>query len=153
MTSTMGSNRQLRALRGATTAEANTAEAIGAAVADLVQALVERNQLMGDQVVSVTFSVTTAEFSRVEAVVGQTLKKLGSGSVRYAGEISKLSIVGVGMISHPGVAGTLFKALASVGINSELITTSEIKISVALDPAKADAAVRAVHTAFGLDKA
>lgn len=59
MTSTMGSNRQLRALRGATTAEANTVEAIGAAVADLVQALVERNQLMGDQVVSVTFSVTT----------------------------------------------------------------------------------------------
>jgi aspartate kinase len=102
---------------------------------------------------NLTFSVTTAEFSRVEAVVGQTLKKLGSGSVRSAGEISKLSIVGVGMISHPGVAGTLFKALASVGINSELITTSEIKISVALDPAKADAAVRAVHTAFGLDKA
>ena len=102
---------------------------------------------------NLTFSVTTAEFSRVEAVVGQTLKKLGSGSVRSAGEISKLSIVGVGMISHPGVAGTLFKALASVGVNSELITTSEIKISVALEPAKADAAVRAVHTAFGLDKA
>ena len=102
---------------------------------------------------NLTFSVTTDQFSRVEAVVGQTLKKLGSGSVRSAGEISKLSIVGVGMISHPGVAGTLFKALASVGINSELITTSEIKISVALDPAKADAAVRAVHTAFGLDKA
>jgi chorismate mutase len=58
MTSTMGSNPQLRALRGATTAEGNTVEAIGAAVADLVQALVERNQLIGDQVVSVTFSVT-----------------------------------------------------------------------------------------------
>ena len=72
--------------------------------------------------------------------------------MRSAGEISKLSIVGVGMISHPGVAGTLFKALASVGVNSELITTSEIKISVALEPAKADAAIRAVHTAFGLDK-
>ena len=55
---TLGSNRQLRALRGATTTEANTVEAIGAAVADLVQALVERNQLIGDQVVSVTFSVT-----------------------------------------------------------------------------------------------
>jgi aspartate kinase len=102
---------------------------------------------------NLTFSVTTDQYVRVEKVVGQTLKKLGSGSVRSAGEISKLSIVGVGMISHPGVAGTLFKALASVGINSELITTSEIKISVALDPAKADAAVRAVHTAFGLDKA
>jgi aspartate kinase len=102
---------------------------------------------------NLTFSVTTDQFSRVEKVVGETLQKLGSGSVRSAGEISKLSIVGVGMISHPGVAGTLFKALASVGVNSELITTSEIKISVALEPAKADAAVRAVHTAFGLDKA
>ncbi len=101
---------------------------------------------------NLTFSVSTDQFVRVEKVVSQTLKKLGSGTVRSAGEISKLSIVGVGMISHPGVAGTLFKALASVGVNSELITTSEIKISVALDPAKADAAIRAVHTAFGLDK-
>ena len=101
---------------------------------------------------NLTFSVSTDQFVRVEKVVSQTLKKLGSGTVRSAGEISKLSIVGVGMISHPGVAGTLFKALASVGVNSELITTSEIKISVALEPAKADAAVRAVHTAFGLDK-
>ena len=84
--------------------------------------------------------------------MGETLKRLGSGTVRSAGEISKLSIVGVGMISHPGVAGTLFKALSEVGVNSELITTSEIKISVALDPAKADEAVRAVHRAFGLDK-
>ncbi|MGA0133784.1 MAG: aspartate kinase [Opitutales bacterium] len=102
---------------------------------------------------NLTFSVTTDQFAQVEKAVGRTLKRLGSGSVRSAGEISKLSIVGVGMISHPGVAGTLFKALASVGVNSELITTSEIKISVAVDPAKADAAVRAVHTAFGLDKA
>jgi len=101
---------------------------------------------------NLTFSVSTDQFVRVEKVVSQTLKKLGSGTVRSAGEISKLSIVGVGMISHPGVAGTLFKALASVGVNSELITTSEIKISVALNPAKADAAIRAVHTAFGLDK-
>ena len=101
---------------------------------------------------NLTFSVSTDQFVRVEKVIGQTLKKLGSGTVRSAGEISKLSIVGVGMISHPGVAGTLFKALASVGVNSELITTSEIKISVAVEPAKADAAGRAVHTAFGLDK-
>lgn len=101
---------------------------------------------------NLTFSVSTDQFIRVEKVIAQSLKKLGSGSVRSAGEISKLSIVGVGMISHPGVAGTLFKALASVGVNSELITTSEIKISVALEPAKADVAVRAVHTAFGLDK-
>jgi chorismate mutase len=58
MTSSMGSNRQLRALRGATTVDANTIEAIGSAVEDLVIALVERNHLIGSQVVSVTFSVT-----------------------------------------------------------------------------------------------
>jgi chorismate mutase len=58
MTSTMGRNHQLRALRGATTVEANTVEAIGTAVAELVNALVERNQLAGNEVVSVTFSVT-----------------------------------------------------------------------------------------------
>ncbi len=57
------------------------------------------------------------------------------------------------MISHSGVAATLFKALAAAGVNADLITTSEIKISVALDPAKADDAVRAVHKAFGLEKA
>ncbi len=101
---------------------------------------------------NLTFSINTDQFARAEKVIGATLKKLGSGTVRSAGEVAKLSIVGVGMISHPGVAGLLFKALASVGVNSELITTSEIKISVAIDPAKADEAVRAVHTSFGLDK-
>ena len=54
------------------------------------------------------------------------------------------------MKSHPGVAGTLFRALADAGINSELITTSEIKISVGIAPEQADAAVRAIHAAFGL---
>lgn len=99
---------------------------------------------------NLTFSINTDQFARAEKVISGTLKKVGSGSVRSAGEVAKLSIVGVGMISHPGVAGLLFKALASVGVNSELITTSEIKISVAIDPARADEAVRAVHQAFGL---
>jgi len=99
---------------------------------------------------NLTFSINTDQFARAEKVIGATLARLGSGSVRSAGEVAKLSIVGVGMISHPGVAGLLFKALASVGVNSELITTSEIKISVAIDPARADEAVRAVHKAFGL---
>jgi len=102
---------------------------------------------------NLTFSVNTDAFPKAETVIAQTLRRLGSGTVRSAGEVAKLSVVGVGMISHSGVAATLFKALASVGVNSDLITTSEIKISVALDPAKADEAVRAVHAAFGLGKA
>ncbi|MDR2862297.1 MAG: aspartate kinase [Puniceicoccales bacterium] len=99
---------------------------------------------------NLTFSVNSDQFARTEKVVGEILRSLGSGSVRSAGEVAKVSIVGVGMISHPGVAGTLFKALAAAGVNSDLITTSEIKIAVAVAPDKADAAVRAVHEAFQL---
>ena len=102
---------------------------------------------------NLTFSINTDAVAKAEAVIQQTLRRLGSGTVRSAGEVAKLSIVGVGMISHSGVAATLFKALAAAGVNADLITTSEIKISVALDPAKADDAVRAVHKAFGLEKA
>ncbi len=102
---------------------------------------------------NITFSINTDTVAKAEAVIQQTLRRLGSGTVRSAGEVAKLSIVGVGMISHAGVAATLFKALAAAGVNADLITTSEIKISVALDPAKADDAVRAVHKAFGLEKA
>ena len=102
---------------------------------------------------NLTFSINSDAVPKAEVVIQQTLRRLGSGTVRSAGEVAKLSIVGVGMISHAGVAATLFKALAAAGVNADLITTSEIKISVALDPAKADDAVRAVHKAFGLEKA
>ena len=66
--------------------------------------------------------------------------------------IAKLSIVGVGMKTHSGVAAELFQSLAAQHINIDLISTSEIKISVTVDAAKVDDAQRAVHTAFGLDK-
>jgi aspartate kinase len=63
-------------------------------------------------------------------------------------KIGKLSIVGVGMKSHTGVAGKLFETLAQEGINIDMISTSEIKISVVIDLAKGEQAVKAVHTAF-----
>lgn len=100
---------------------------------------------------NLTFSVITDQVQRAEKVIGDVLKKLGAGTFRSSGEIAKVSIVGVGMTSHPGVAGTLFRALSDADINSELITTSEIKISVAIEPNRADEAVRVIHTAFGLD--
>lgn len=102
-------------------------------------------------VANLTFSVVTDQVQRAEKVIGEVLKRLGTGTFRSSGEIAKVSIVGVGMTSHPGVAGTLFRALAEANINSELITTSEIKISVAVAPEHADEAVRVIHTAFGLD--
>ena len=131
-------------------------EAVAALFADLGDAGLSVDMIIKnlgkDGKANLTFSVNTDAYAKAETVIAQTLRRLGSGTVRSAGEVAKLSVVGVGMISHSGVAATLFKALASVGVNSDLITTSEIKISVALDPAKADEAVRAVHAAFGLGK-
>ncbi len=66
-------------------------------------------------------------------------------------EIGKLSLIGAGMRSNPGVSATFFKALADAGVNVDLISTSEIRISVVTAESKLDDAVRAVHAAFGLD--
>ena len=66
--------------------------------------------------------------------------------------LSKISIVGVGMRSHTGVAETMFRALSEKGINIQVISTSEIKISVLIDEAYTELAVRALHAAYGLDQ-
>lgn len=113
--------------------------------------LIVKNVAKSAGAANLTFSVNTDQVQRAEKAIGEALKKIGSGTFRSSGEIAKVSIVGVGMTSHPGVAGTLFRALSEAGINSELVTTSEIKISVGVSPDKADAAVRAIHAAFGLD--
>ena len=113
--------------------------------------MIVKNVAKGAGAANLTFSVVTDQVQRAEKVIGEVLKRLGSGTFRSSGEIAKVSIVGVGMTSHPGVAGTLFRALSEANINSELITTSEIKISVGVAPERADEAVRVIHTAFGLD--
>ena len=76
---------------------------------------------------------------------------VGFSSLQYDDQIGKLSLVGAGMRSNPGVSATFFKALANAGVNIEMISTSEIRISVITRDDLLDAAVRAVHTAFGLD--
>jgi aspartate kinase len=76
---------------------------------------------------------------------------VGFASIQYDDQIGKLSLVGAGMRSHPGVSATLFKALADCGVNIEMISTSEIRISVVTRAEVLDDAVRAVHSAFGLD--
>jgi aspartate kinase len=87
----------------------------------------------------------------------QALKRIqpevGFASLLYDDHIGKLSLVGAGMRSHPGVSATFFKALAEAGINIEMISTSEIRVSVVTRDDQLDDAVRAVHTAFGLDSA
>jgi aspartate kinase len=85
----------------------------------------------------------------------QALKRIqpsvGFASLLYDDHIGKLSLVGAGMRSHPGVSATFFKALANAGVNIEMISTSEIRVSVVTRDDQLDDAVRAVHTAFGLD--
>ena len=102
--------------------------------------------------VDLTFTLQRDDAQSAVKVLPAVLKKLGGGELKSFDNIAKLSVVGVGMRTHAGVAATLFTALGEAGINIQLIATSEIKITVAVDRAKADAAVRAAHEAFGLSK-
>jgi aspartate kinase len=103
-------------------------------------------------VVDLTFTVQRDDAQNAVRVLPAVLKQLGGGEVKAFDNIAKLSVVGVGMRTHAGVAAALFSALGEQGINIQLIATSEIKITVALDRTKADDAVRAAHAAFGLEK-
>lgn len=78
-------------------------------------------------------------------------QEIGFGSVQYDDQIGKLSLVGAGMRTNPGVSATFFRALADAGVNIDMISTSEIRISVVTRDEQLDEAVQAVHTAFGLD--
>ena len=104
-----------------------------------------------DGVANLTFTVPQTEVGKVERTLAPVLKDIG-GSVTLDDQIAKLSVVGVGMRTHSGVASTLFTALAGAGINLELISTSEIKISVVIAKNKADEAARVAHKAFELEK-
>jgi aspartate kinase len=104
-------------------------------------------------VANLTFTVPQSDTGRVAKVLKPVLAEIGGGQVAVHEKIAKLSVVGVGMKTHSGVAATLFQALADAGINIDLISTSEIKISVVVDLERIDEAVRAAHEAFALDKA
>ena len=97
------------------------------------------------------FTVPLSEKDRAVRALEPALKDVG-GVASYDEQIAKLSVVGVGMRTHSGVAATLFEALAEGGINLELISTSEIKISVVIAKDQADEAARVAHAAFGLEK-
>ena len=103
-------------------------------------------------VANLTFTVPQTETSRAVRALEPVLEAIGGGQVSVHEHIAKLSVVGVGMKTHSGVAATLFQALADSGINIELISTSEIKISIVLDLDRADEAARVAHAAFNLDK-
>jgi aspartate kinase len=99
----------------------------------------------------VTFTVPTAELARALDVLERQKGDIGYAELRHDTRVAKISIVGVGMRSHAGVAATMFKTLGERGINIQAITTSEIKVSVVIEEDYTELAVRVLHTAYGLD--
>ena len=101
-----------------------------------------------------SFTVHRNDFAKtLELLEQQVLPKLGAAKVVGDPKICKVSIVGIGMRSHAGIASTMFKTLSDESINIQMITTSEIKTSVVIDEKYMELAVRALHKAFGLDEA
>ncbi|MDP8299270.1 MAG: aspartate kinase [Candidatus Tantalella remota] len=100
----------------------------------------------------ISFTVGMKGLTRVRETMEKIIKKIGAREVKIDKNIAKVSVVGIGMRSHSGVAAKMFRALASKKINIEMISTSEIKISCVVSEKEADKAVNAVHAAFGLGK-
>ncbi len=101
-------------------------------------------------VANLTFTVPRDDAHRAQKAVGDVLSGLGGGDVQVFEGVAKVSVVGVGMRTHSGVAGALFGALAEAEANIQIISTSEINISVLIDADRADEAARAAHRAFNL---
>jgi aspartate kinase len=101
----------------------------------------------------VTFTVPAADLARTQALLEERKDEIGWFRMIADSKVAKISVVGVGMRSHAGVAATMFKALADRGINIQAITTSEIKVSVLIDEDETELAVRVLHTAYELDAA
>ena len=105
----------------------------------------------GENSTDFTFTVARSDMEAAAGVLAPVVAELGAGEVLTDDHIAKVSVVGVGMRSHSGVAATMFKALADVGVNIQMISTSEIKISVIIEEKFLELAVRSLHSAFGLD--
>ncbi|BFM17026.1 aspartate kinase [Maricurvus nonylphenolicus] len=104
-----------------------------------------------DNTTDLTFTVHRNDMAKAQGVLEKVCEEVGARGVTANDKICKVSIVGVGMRSHAGVASKMFDCLAADGINIQMITTSEIKISVIIDERYLELAVRGLHSAFGLD--
>lgn len=101
--------------------------------------------------IDVTFTVPLADLARAQALLEERKDTIGYYRMLANSKVAKISVVGVGMRSHAGVAATMFRALADRGINIQAITTSEIKVSVLIDEDETELAVRVLHTAYEMD--
>lgn len=99
----------------------------------------------------VTFTVPRADLARAVDIIENLKETIGFNRIITDAQVAKISVVGVGMRSHAGVAAIMFKTLADRAINIEAISTSEIKVSVLIDEDETELAVRVLHSAYGLD--
>ena len=99
-----------------------------------------------------TFTVNKSDLKQAQIIAEKIAKNIEAEEVLVADDIAKVSVIGVGMKNHAGVAATMFSALAAENINIRLISTSEIRISCVIDDRYAELAVRVLHEAFNLDK-
>ena len=113
--------------------------------------MIIQNVGRADTDTDVTFTVPQSDLERTKALLDANRATIGFEKLTYDSKVSKISVVGVGMRSHAGVAATMFRALADRAINIQAISTSEIKVSVLIDSDETELAVRVLHTAYGLD--
>ncbi|WP_375624537.1 MULTISPECIES: aspartate kinase [unclassified Bartonella] len=99
-----------------------------------------------------TFTVPSSDVEKAVTLLEKNRKEIGFDVLQFESDLAKVSVIGIGMRSHAGVAATAFKALAEKGINIQAITTSEIKISILIDSAYTELAVRTLHAVYALDK-
>jgi aspartate kinase len=121
------------------------------AEADISVDMIVQNISSDGAFTDITFTVARKDLRKALDVLNGVQSKVGFDTLAHSADVAKVSIVGIGMRSHAGVAAKMFRALADKGINIQAITTSEIKTSVLIDEAYTELAVRALHTAYGLD--
>ena len=113
--------------------------------------MIVQNTSTTNDTVAISLTLPEADSERALEAIEQAREAIGYSEVRYNDQIGKLSVVGAGMKSSPGVSATLFRSLGEAGINIDMISTSEIRISVVTRADLLDDAVRAAHAAYGLD--
>ena len=115
--------------------------------------MIVQNVSADGKTTDLTFTVPAADYERARATIEKAKGKIGFDRIDGATDVSKVSVIGIGMRSHAGVAAQAFGALSEKSINIRAITTSEIKFSVLIDAAYTELAVRTLHSLYGLDKA
>ena len=114
--------------------------------------MIVQNVSADNKTTDLTFTVPAADYQRSMDVLNKAKGAIGYDHIDGSTDVAKVSVIGIGMRSHAGVAAKAFKALAGRGVNIRAITTSEIKFSVLIDAAYTELAVRTLHSLYGLDK-